>query len=181
MPTFIALLRAVNLGPHNKVAMADLRGLLTELGMEDPRSLLQSGNLVFRSDHSKTAELEGLLEDEAEARLGLKTDFFVRTAEEWRAVIEGNPFPEKAESDPSHLLVFALREAPKSAAVKALQEAIRGREVVRGKGRHAYVVYPDGIGRSRLTNVVIEKHLGTRGTGRNWNTVLKLQALVEPS
>ncbi|HEX6200704.1 MAG TPA: DUF1697 domain-containing protein [Thermoanaerobaculia bacterium] len=181
MPTFIALLRAVNLGPRNKVAMADLRGLLTELGMEDPRTLLQSGNLVFRSNPSKTAELEGLLEVEAEARLGLKTDFFVRTAEEWRTVVQGNPFPEEAESDPGHLLVFALKEAPKPAAVKALQEAIRGREVVRGKGRHAYVVYPDGIGRSRLTNAVIEKHLGSRGTGRNWNTVLKLQALVEPS
>ena len=181
MPTYIALLRAVNLGPHNKVAMADLRGLLDELGMEDPRTLLQSGNLVFRSDASKTEELERRLEKEAKARLGLNTDFFVRTAEEWSAVIEGNPFPEEAESDPSHLLVFALREAPKPAAVKALQEAIRGREVVRASGRHAYITYPDGIGRSRLTNAVIEKHLGTRGTGRNWNTVLKLQALAESS
>lgn len=178
MPTFIALLRAVNLGQHNKVAMADLRGLLDELGMEDPRTLLQSGNLVFRSDASKTVELERRLETEAKARLGLETDVFVRTAEEWRKVVQGNPFPEEAESDPGHLLVFALKEAAGRAAVKALQEAIRGREVVRGKGRHAYVVYPDGIGRSRLTNAVIEKHLGTRGTGRNWNTVLKLHALA---
>jgi uncharacterized protein (DUF1697 family) len=180
MPTFIALLRAVNLGPHNKVAMADLRGLLDDLGMEDPRTLLQTGNLVFRSDASKTEELERRLEKEAKARLGLETDVFVRTAEEWRKVAQGNPFPEEAESDPSHLLVLALKEAPGRAAVKALQEAIRGREVVRAKGRHAYVVYPDGIGRSRLTNAVIEKHLGTRGTGRNWNTVLKLQALATP-
>jgi uncharacterized protein (DUF1697 family) len=180
MPTFIALLRAVNLGPHNKVAMADLRGLLDDLGMEDPRTLLQTGNLVFRSDASKTEELERRLETEAKARLGLDTDVFVRTAEEWRKVAQGNPFPEEAESDPGHLLVFALKEAPGRAAVKALQEAIRGREVVRAKGRHAYVVYPDGIGRSRLTNAVIEKHLGTRGTGRNWNTVLKLQALATP-
>jgi len=62
--------------------------------------------------------------------------------------------------------------------VAALQAAIKGREVVRAKGRHAYIVYPDGIGRSRLTNVMIEKKLGTRGTGRNWNTVLKLAALT---
>ena len=181
MPTFIALLRAVNLGPHNKVAMADLRALLDELGLGNPRSLLQTGNLVFRSNASKTAELERRLEKEARARLGLETDVFVRTAQEWRKAVQGNPFPEEAESDPGHLLVFALREAPKPAAVKALQQAIRGREVVRAKGRHAYVVYPDGIGRSRLTNAVIEKHLGNRGTGRNWNTVLKLQALAESS
>lgn len=179
--TSIALLRAVNLGPHNKVAMADLREMLAGLGMEDPRTLLQSGNLVFRSDASETAELERLLEAEAKARLGLDTDVFVRTADRWRAVIDANPFPDEAESDPAHLLVFALKEAPDQAAVAALQEAIRGREEARAEGRHAYVVYPDGIGRSRLTNAIIEKHLGTRGTGRNWNTVLKLQALAEPS
>ena len=59
------------------------------------------------------------------------------------------------------------------------QVAITGPEVVRASGRHAYIVYPNGTGRSRLTNALIEKHLGTRGTGRNWNTVLKLRALVQ--
>ena len=62
--------------------------------------------------------------------------------------------------------------------MKALQQAIKGREVVRAKGRFAYIVYPDGIGRSKLTSALIEKMLGTRGTGRNWNTVLKLAALA---
>lgn len=179
--TYIALLRAVNLGPHNKVAMADLRELLADLGLEDPRTVLQTGNLVFGSGASGAEELERLLEEEAKARLGLDTDVLVRTAEEWREVIEGNPFPGEAESDPGHLLVFCLKAAPEPGAVKALQEAIRGREQVRARGRHAYVTYPDGIGRSRLTIAKIEKHLGTRGTGRNWNTVLKLQALAESS
>lgn len=178
--TYIALFRAVNLGPHNKVAMADLRELLADLGLEEPRTLLQTGNLVFRKEASKPAELERLLETEAKARLGLATDVFVRTPEEWREVIEANPFPDEAENEPGRLLVFALRKAPGRAAVKALQGAIRGREEVRAQGRHAYVTYPDGSGRSRLTLSVIEKHLGTRGTGRNWNTVRKLQALAEP-
>jgi uncharacterized protein (DUF1697 family) len=75
-------------------------------------------------------------------------------------------------------VVGFLKEAPDSAAVTALQKAIVGREVVRAIGRHAYVVYPDGIGRSKLTSAIVEKKLGTRGTGRNWNTVLKLQALA---
>ena len=71
-----------------------------------------------------------------------------------------------------------LKEAPGGAAVKALQAAIVGREVVRAVGRQAYIVYPDGQGRSKLTNALIEKHLGTRGTARNWNTVLRLAELV---
>jgi len=178
MSRHVALLRAVNLPGHNKVGMADLRKLLADLGFADGQSLLQSGNLVFGSQGRTSAQLEALLEAEAKKRLGLATDFIVRTAAEWRSVIAGNPFPEEAERDPGHLLVMFLKEEVSPQDVAALQAAIKDREVVRAKGRHAYLVYPDGIGRSRLTNVLIEKKLGTRGTGRNWNTVLKLGDLA---
>lgn len=176
---YLGLLRAINLGSHNKIGMADLRGLLAGLGMQDVRSLLQSGNLVFRSAGPTAPQLEGVLEHAAAKRLGLETDFFVRTAGEWHAMIAGNPFPAEAERDPRHLVVMCLKQAANPEQVKALQSAIRGREVVRAEGRHAYLVYPDGIGNSRLTTAVVEKHLATRGTGRNWNTVLKLGALAE--
>jgi uncharacterized protein (DUF1697 family) len=73
---------------------------------------------------------------------------------------------------------MALKDAPDAEAVEALRAAIKSREVVHAEDRHAYIVYPDGIGRSRLTNRVIEGKLGTRGTGRNWNTVLKLAELA---
>ena len=178
MTLHVALLRAVNLPSHNKAGMAELRKLLAELGFEDVQSLLQSGNLVFRSESRTSGQLEDLLEAEAKKRLGLETDFFVRTASEWKTLVAGNPFPEEAERDPGHLIVMFLKAEPDAKDVAALQAAIKGREVVRAKGRHAYIVYPDGIGRSRLTNVLIEKKLGTRGTGRNWNTVLKLGAVA---
>src|SRR5262249_40477390 len=110
MTTHIALLRAVNLGGHNKIGMADLRELLTGLGLRDGRSLLQSGNLVFRSDVRSADRLEHLLEDAAEKRFGLKTDFFVRTADEWEGIIAGNPFPQEAKLDPGHLLVIFLKD-----------------------------------------------------------------------
>jgi uncharacterized protein (DUF1697 family) len=175
----VALLRAVNVGGHEPIFMADLRTFLARLGFTDPRSLLASGNLVFRGGTKTGAQLERLLEAEAAKRLGLDTDFFVRTAEEWQAVIAQNPFPAEAERDPGRLVVQFLKDEPGSKAVKALQAAITGREVVRAKGAQAYVVYPDGQGRSRLTAALIEKHLGTRGTARNWNTVLKLGALTQ--
>jgi uncharacterized protein (DUF1697 family) len=178
MTTHIALLRGINVGGNKKVAMADLRGFLTHLGFGEARSLLQSGNVVFRSDALTGADLERLLDAEAEKRLGLKTEFFVRTPEEWQAAIASNPFPDEAESDPSHLVVMFLKQAPDAKDVAALQAAIVGREVVRAAGRQAYITYPDGIGDSKLTINVIEKKLGTRGTGRNWNTVLKLGALA---
>jgi len=176
--THLALLRAINLAGHKPVAMADLRDLLNGLGFTDPRSLLQSGNLVFRGGSRTGARLEGFLEAEAKKRLALETDFFVRTAQEWKAIVSGNPFRAEAERDPGHLLVLVLKDVPAPADVRALQAAITGREVVRADGAHAYIVYPDGVGRSRLTHALIERKLGTRGTGRNWNTVLKLAALA---
>jgi uncharacterized protein (DUF1697 family) len=177
--TYIGLLRAVNLAGLNRVSMADLRDLLAKLGMKDGQTLLQSGNVVFRSGVSSATKLEALLQAGAEKNLRLKTEFFVRSASEWKDLVAANPFPSEARSDPGHLLVMCLKAAPERAAVTSLQETIVGREVVKTKGTQAYIVYPDGIGRSRLTVQLIEKKLGTRGTGRNWNTVLKLNALAE--
>jgi uncharacterized protein (DUF1697 family) len=177
MTRYIGLLRAVNLGGYNQVAMLDLRDILTQLGFADPRTLLQSGNIIFGCD-GRAADLESVLEAELEQRLKVTTDFFLRSAEEWQDIVARNPFQKEAERDPSHLVVMVLKDWPSAPAVQDLQTAITGAEVVRADGRHAYVVYPNGIGRSRLTNAVIEKKLRTRATGRNWNTVLKLNALV---
>ena len=175
----IALIRGINVGGHQAVAMSDLRDLLTQLGFQSARSLLQSGNLVFRCDARTAGELERMLEMEAETRLGIHADFLIRSAKEWREVVARNPFPKEAERDPSHLVVMFLKSAANAKDVKALQAAIAGSEIVRADGKHLYIVYPDGIGRSRLTNALIEKKLGIRGTARNWNTVLKIAALVE--
>lgn len=175
---YVALLRGINVGGHKRVAMADLQDLVTGLGFAGARTLLQSGNVVFRGPARPAAQLERVLAAEAAKRLALETEFMVRTASEWEAVIARNPFRQEAKHDPGHLVVVFLKDAPRGAAVKALQAAITGREVVRADGKHAYVVYPDGIGRSRLTNALIERKLGTRGTARNWNTVLKVGALV---
>ena len=179
MTTCIALLRAVNLAGLNRVSMGELRELAAALGLEDVRTLLQSGNLVFRTGVSSDEKLERLLQDAAARKLKVSTEFFVRTAAEWKAIIAANPFPAEAKNDPARLVVMALKDAPARSAVTALQAAIKGREVVRAKGREAFITYPDGQGRSKLTNALIEKHLGTRGTARNWNTVLKLAAMAE--
>ena len=157
MTIHIGLLRAVNLAGHNKIGMADLRDLLAAIGMQDARTLLQSGNVVFRSGAQTAAQLEAVLEKALAKRLGLETDFFVRDAADWKAMIAANPFPAEAKRDPGHLVVTFLKDAPSAESVKALQSAIKDREIVKAKGRHAYVVYPDGIGRSRLTTALMEK------------------------
>jgi len=177
--TLLALVRGINVGGFNRVAMADLRRLAERLGCKDVRTLLQTGNLVFRDAARDTAGLEQRFERAAAGQLGLKDPaFFVRTAEEWTALVRQNPFPDEAERDPGHLLAVLLKDAPRPAAVTALRAAIPGREQVAARGRTAYFYYPDGVGRSKLTPALIEKHLPGRGTARNWNTVLKLLELA---
>jgi uncharacterized protein (DUF1697 family) len=178
MTAHIALLRAVNLGSHNKVGMADLRTCLERQGFVGVRTLLQSGNVVLGGGRLRGAALERRLEATARAALGLDTPFIVRTRDEWDALVAANPFPREAADDPGHLLLFCLKEAPPPDAESRIRAAVKGRERVRVDGRQAYVVYPDGVGQSKLTVTVLERWLGGRGTGRNWNTVLKLQALA---
>jgi uncharacterized protein (DUF1697 family) len=161
MTTYIALLRGVNVGGHKKLAMADLRALLSRMGFEDPHSLLQSGNLAFRGKQQSIGKLEQSLESEIRKRLSVETMVF---------------FPGEAKSDPSHLAVMFFRGAPAPADVKALQKSHAGPEALRSEGREAYVTYPDGFAKTRLTLPVIERALNTKGTGRNWNTVMKLAA-----
>ncbi len=178
MTVHVALLRAINVAGHANVSMADLRGLFEAMGFEGVQTLLQSGNVVFRSEGKTALELEALLEKEAAGKLSLSTDFMVRTGGDIQAIVAANPFPKEASDDPGHLVVQFLKEAPGADAVRALQAAIPGRELVRAKGKDLYITYPDGIGRSRLTTNLFERKLGTRGTGRNWNTVLKLAQLA---
>ena len=178
MERYVALLRAVNLGGSTQVSMAQLRDLLTDAGLAGVRTVLQSGNVVFQAPGQPTARLERRLNDLLGRSFHARTEVFVRTAEEWRTIVARNPFLREAQDDPAHLVVTFLRTAPDPAAWAALDRAIVGRERVRGDGRHAYVVYPDGIGRSRLTAAVIEAALGTTGTSRNWNTTRKLADLL---
>jgi len=176
MPARIALLRAVNVGGSN-VAMADLRAMFEALGFAHVRTLLQTGNVVFEGGNKMGAALESFLEVQSRERLNLGCDYLIRTTAQWIDVVAGNPFPDQARRDPGHLVVMPLKTAPGKREVAALQASIQGREILGAKGQALYIVYPDGIGRSKLTVSRIEKTLNTRGTCRNWNTTLKLLAM----
>jgi uncharacterized protein (DUF1697 family) len=163
--------------------MADLKAMFEALGFSDARTLLQSGNVVFGAGKKSGAALESFLEGETRKRLNLTCDYLVRTAAEWKALVAGNPFADEAQNDPGRLILMPLKTTPGRSELAALQAAIQGREVVKATGQALYIVYPDGVGRSKLTVSLIEKKLNTRGTCRNWNTTLKLLSMTqaEPS
>jgi uncharacterized protein (DUF1697 family) len=177
LSTHIALLRAVNLAGRGMVAMSDLRATLEAMGYSDVRTVLQSGNLVFRTTGGRAEKLETLIEQQLLKRLGIETDVLVRSRAQWKALIAGNPFADEASRDPGHLLAVVSKTPVSKESVAALQAAVvaaGGRETVAESGGRLYAYYPDGVGRSRLTTALVERTLGTRVTGRNWNTALKL-------
>ncbi len=173
---FVALLRGVNVGGNKGVPMAALKAVAERLALGDPKTLLQSGNLVFSSD-GKAGAIETLLETAIESELGVETQVCVRSAAEWSALVEANPFPQEAKDDPAHLLLVAFKSPPKPSGPKAIAEVYDGPERIALARGHAFIVYPDGQGRSKLTPTLLGRHLGV-GTGRNWNTVLKLEAML---
>jgi uncharacterized protein (DUF1697 family) len=173
----IALLRGVNLGGANRVAMADARAALETAGFSNVRSLLQSGNFVFGAEQLEDAKLEARAEVALQERLGLKTEVIVRDPAAWRAMIAANPFPEAAVSDPARLVAVVLKTAPLAEAEAALA-AIPGPEQARVIGREAFIWYPQGQADTKVAGAALDRALGARGTGRNWNTVLKLAALL---
>jgi uncharacterized protein (DUF1697 family) len=175
--TFVGFLRAVNVG-NRQVRMDDLRRAVEAVGFSAVRTVLNSGNVVFRAGEHDAGKVERKLESGCASPLGIPVEFMVRDLPSLEAVIAANPFPEFGRTDPGHLLVFFLKSAPSAKEGAAFAKSLEGREEARVLGAHAYVTYPAGIGRSRLTLPRIEAATGTRGTGRNWNTVHRLAALA---
>lgn len=172
----VAFLRAVNVGDRT-VPMARLRELAMDIGLEEPRTLLNSGNLVFATDRDQ-ADLRSELERVLEERFGFHVDVLLRTEEQLRQALERSPFPEAAASDPSHVLVVFLDHPAQQRSVDALAASIEGSERIARKGLDLVVHYPVGIGRSKLTLPRIEKALGRLGTARNLRTIAKLADLA---
>jgi uncharacterized protein (DUF1697 family) len=173
----IALLRGVNVGGNKMLSMAALKELCVGLGLEDVQTVLQSGNVVFRSAKKISAQT---LEKAIREKTGLDVRVFLRTPAEMEKVIAANPFPDEAKSDPSHLLVMFLEREMSEKAKAALRDAsAAGPERVRIGKEELYIHYGEGMARSKL--VLDERRLGVSGTARNWNTVSKLLMVAKQS
>lgn len=180
MTTYVVLLRGINVGGNKRMKMGDLRDALAAAGIDDPRTLLQSGNVVMESN-ADTAALIDIVETTIQSTFGFQSTVIVRTADEIRGLLADHPFTPEQIEDPRFAHVAFCRDQPDRDGFEALQEAHEGPEEMRLVGRELFVFYPDGSGRSKLTNSVIEKHLATPTTSRNWNTVEKIDAMLEES
>jgi uncharacterized protein (DUF1697 family) len=173
MAVFIALLRAVNVGGTGKLPMGKLKAACEAAGLSRVSTYIASGNVVFESNKSAAAVkvlIAGLLRD----RFGLgKNHTLIRTPDDLAKVIARNPFADAAAARPNLLVIHFLDGIAPAGATDALA-AFKGPERLHLDGRHLYVDYAEGIGRSKLTPALLDKALKVPATGRNWNTSNKL-------
>ncbi len=179
MAAIISLLRAVNVGGHQKISMSELRALYVSLGFRDAQTFIASGNVVFTNDGKNIAALSKRIEDAIEKRFKIRPDVIVRTASELREVIAKNPFAKRHGLQPNRLLVYFLARAPGDEACKAVRKLDAAPEELHLSGRELYVYYPKGVARPKISWAALERILKTRGTGRNWNTANQLLAIAE--
>ena len=172
MNTYVALLRGINVGGKKKVAMADLRELLGALGHSNVSTLLQSGNAVFTSIRPAERVRAGL-EARIKSDLGLAVKVFIRTPDELAAVVDANPLPQAARS-PSQFHVAFLSKTPAAGLPASIDPTRFEPDEFRFGNGVIYLWYPNGMGRSKMTNGFFERELKVDATTRNWNTVTKL-------
>ena len=179
MPVMISMLRGINVGGHKIIRMDALRALYQSLGLEHAQSYVQSGNLVFRTQDLDVPSLSTAIENAIERAFGFRPAVILRTLSEFREVVAGNPFATRPDISPSKLLVTFFAGDPGQEARDKLLRIKAHREEIRVARCELYIYFPDGMGRSKLPMTSIDRALNIPGTGRNWNSVLKLLAMAE--
>lgn len=174
MARHVVLLRGINIGASNRIAMAELRAALEEAGFGDVKTYLASGNVVLTS-RAKPETVARKVEQLVEQRFGLEIPIVVRTRAELARVVERNPLAEVA-SEPKRYQVSFLSAELSPEVFRELEAAAAPGERIVAIGREAYAWHPEGIARSPLWEKLAGKKLGVTATARNWATV---EALLE--
>jgi uncharacterized protein (DUF1697 family) len=177
MPQYVALLRGINVGAHRRIAMADLRAVLTAAGYEDVRTFLQSGNALLGSDATPTSVARDV-EQRIAASFNMDVAVIVRSRAELADVIARDPIARAAD-DPKRYQVSFLSAQVDPAVAESLRTVDVSPEQFVISGREIFSSHPEGIQHSVLTKLLNERRLGVTLTARNWNTVTKLLELCD--
>jgi uncharacterized protein (DUF1697 family) len=183
MPRYVALLRGINVGGRNRVAMADLRQLTEALGHTEVATYIQSGNVIFTSADTDCGALADALEQAIARSLAVRPAVVVLSRADLAQVIADNPFPDEANPRCLHAVFRRLELAPEAiAAVEGAQQRARAkgsRDEALPVGRALFLRTPDGLGRSELAAQLARSGVQADGTARNWATVTRLAAMLD--
>jgi len=181
MQRYLALLRGVNVSGKNIIKMEDLRRHMETAGFSNVKTLIQSGNIVFESSETEKQKLTSAVTKLLADNYGYAITVFVLDAKELSDAISGNPFTDNREPEPSgakKLHITILSEIPSEEKMKALREGPIGNDKLELAGNVLYFLLETKSSDSKLSNALLESKLKVKGTTRNWNTMLKLEALM---
>ena len=174
MNTYISLLRGINVSGQKQIRMTDLKDLYQSLGFTHAESYLQSGNLVFTSDEEDRSIIAEAIEAAIARTLGYEVIVIMRDADDFRRIVQSNPFLTTRNEDPSYLHVTFLTEPPSPAALSTLVVPGDAPDEFHVVGQEVYLFCPNGYGRTKLSNQFFERKLNVAATTRNWKTVTAL-------
>jgi len=177
MTTIISMLRGVNVGGHNQIKMDALRALYESLGLLDPQTYVQSGNVVFGTKDRDLVQLSQRIEKAIQQKFSFRPGVILRTSSGLNDVITKSPFAERRGIEPGKLMVVFFNEEPGEDDYGLLQRVKAEGEEVHANGREVYLYFPNGAGRSKLFAAIGK--LKKTGTSRNWNSVTKLLEMAE--
>lgn len=176
--TYIALLFSIGIGNGQRLVMADWRAMMDELGLQNPRTLIATGNAIFECHGTTVQELEIQLEKAFENRFGRHVDTIVCSAASFRRLSKANPFSKESNQDGSRVMVRVMRNPLKSDLADSLKRYLTQGERVKIVHGNLWVHFEGEPNRSGIVRVLGSKRLGI-GTVRNWNTVRRLNEMLE--
>ena len=176
---YFSLLRGINVSGQKKIQMAKLKLLYDSLGFQNVTTYIQSGNVIFESNDKDCDILSERISQKILDTFGFEVTVIIRTKDEWIKVIKNNPFAGKAEIDQTRLYITFLHQEPDEIDADGLDQSKSKTEKYAIVGKEFYFYCPDGYGRTKLSNTVVEKKLKVTATTRNWNTVNKLLEMTD--
>jgi len=174
MKTYIALLRGINVGGHNKIKMAALKQLFIDIGFNDVVTYIQSGNVVFKSDKTCKVEIETQIKSAINKHFNYTIKVLIISKNELEIIFQSNPFLKNKIIDIKALYTILLKNSYTNDEINLLTPYLTNNEEINIVGNCVYIKYPKGAGNSKLTINIIEKKLKTTATSRNWRTITKL-------
>lgn len=178
LQTYIVMLRGINVSGHRPMRMAEFRIQLADMGFIDISTYIQSGNIVFRAENVTNENMSGIIAQMILEKYDYNIPVITRKYDEWKMIIDKNPFIGKTGVDTKYLHVTFLSESPSSSLIPSLDSVDHNADRYEVIEDRIYLYCPNGYGRTKLSNNFIESKLNVSATSRNWKTVCKLDEMA---
>lgn len=178
MNTYISLLRGINVSGKNSIKMDALKNSFAQLGFQDIKTYIQSGNIIFRYKKQEPQELAARIKEQIQYDFSFDVPVQVFGLDKFKQLVAGNPFAAESSKDISFMHVTLLAAAPESPDISAIETKKAAGEEIVISGDAVYLYCPSGYGRTKLNNNFLESKLKVSATTRNWKTTLKLLELA---